>query len=193
MNKQEFLQALETRLGDLSAEERSQALEFCAEGIDDRMEDGTGEEEAVAALGSVEDVARDLLADRPLRAVVRERVRREGNAGHIVLLILASPFLLSFFAIGLSVYIVLWMLMLTVYAVLWSLLVAGAACILGGIAGIFVAGAAPGLCVCGAGLFSFALGLLLFDPARAAAKGSLKLTKAFGRGCKRLIVGRRNG
>ena len=44
MNKQEFLQALEARLGDLSAEERSQALEFCAEGIDNRMEDGTGEE-----------------------------------------------------------------------------------------------------------------------------------------------------
>ncbi len=193
MNKQEFLQALEKRLGDLSAEERAQVLDFCAEGIDDRMEDGRSEEEAVAALGSVEDVARDLLADRPLKDVVRERVRREGDAGRIVLLILASPFLLSFFAIGLSVYIVLWSLMLTIYAVLWSLLIAGAACALGGAAAIFFVGTAPGLCVCGSGLISFALGLMLFDPARAAAKGSLKLTKAFGRGCKRLIVGRRNG
>ena len=93
MNKQEFLQALEKRLGDLGAEERAQALEFCAEGIDDRMEDGRSEEEAVAALGSVEDVARDLLADRPLKDVVRERVRREGDAGRIVLLILAGRLL----------------------------------------------------------------------------------------------------
>ena len=194
MNKQEFLQALEKRLGDLSAEERAQALEFCAEGIDDRMEDGRSEEEAVAALGSVEDVARDLLADRPLKDVVRERVRREGDAGRIVLLILASPFLLSFFAIGLSVYIVLWSLMLTIYAVLWSLLIAGAACALGGVALMFMQGAAPGLCLCGAGLVSFALGLLLIAPMKAAGKGLWKLTKAFGRGCKRLIVGkRRNG
>ena len=47
---------------------------------------------------------------------------------------------------------------------------------------------------CGAGLVSFALGLLLIAPMKAAGKGLWKLTKAFGRGCKRLIVGkRRNG
>ena len=194
MKKEAFLQALEGRLEGMSADERARALEFCAESIDDRVEDGMAEEDAVAALGNVEDVARGLLADRPLGAVVRERVRREGDAGRIVLLILASPFLLSFFAIGLSVYIVLWSLMLTIYAVLWSLLIAGAACALGGVALMFMQGAAPGLCVCGAGLVSFALGLLLIDPVKAAGRGLWKLTKAFGRGCKRLIVGkRRNG
>ena len=67
-------------------------------------------------------------------------------------------------------------------------------CALGGVALMFMQGAAPGLCVCGAGLVSFALGLLLIAPMKAADKGLWKLTKAFGRGCKRLIVGkRRNG
>ena len=91
LHKAEFLQAQEARLGDLDAQERRRALEFCAESIDDRVEDGMAEEDAVAALGGVEDVARELLADRPLGAVVRERVRREGRAGRIALLVCASP------------------------------------------------------------------------------------------------------
>ena len=148
----------------------------------------------MAALGDVETVARELLADRPLRAVVRERVRREGSAGRIALLICASPLLLTLFAVGLSAYAALWAAMVSVYAAVASLLIAGAVCALGGVALMFLQGAAPGLCVCGAGLVSFALGLLLIAPMKAAGKGLWKLTKAFGRGCKRLIVGkRRNG
>lgn len=191
MNKAEFLQALAARLNGLTAQERERALNFCAEGIDDRVEDGMEENDAVAALGDVETVARELLADRPLRAVVRERVRREGSAGRIALLICASPLLLTLFAVGLSAYAALWAAMIAVYAAVASLLIAGAACALGGVALMFVQGAAPGLCVCGAGLVSFALGLLLIAPMKAAGKGLWKLTKAFGRGCKRLIVGRR--
>ena len=178
----------------MSADEKARAMEFCAESIDDRMEDGMAEEDAVAALGDVEDVARGLLADRPLGAVVRERVRHESNAGRVVLLICASPLLLTLFAVGLSVYAALWAAMVSVYAAVASLLDAGAGCALGGVALMFMQGAAPGLCVCGAGLVSFALGLLLIAPMKAAGKGLWKLTKAFGRGCKRLIVGkRRNG
>ena len=191
MHKAEFLQALEARLGDLDAQERRRALDFCAESIDDRVEDGMAEEDAVAALGGVEDVARELLADRPLGAVVRERVRREGRAGRIVLLVCASPLLLALFAVGLSVYAALWAVMVSVYAAVASLLIAGAACALGGVALMFMQGIAPGLCTSGAGLVAFALGLWLIAPAKAAAKGLWRLTKAFGRGCKRLIVGRR--
>ena len=194
MKKEAFLRALNKRLEGMSAEERARALEFCAESIDDRVEDGMAEEDAVTALGDVEDVARGLLADRPLGAVVRERVRHESNAGRVVLLICASPLLVTFFAVGLSVYAALWAAMIAIYAAVASLLIAGAAGALGGVALMFLQGAAPGLCICGAGLVSFALGLLLIDPVKAAGRGLWKLTKAFGRGCKRLIVGkRRNG
>ena len=194
MKKEAFLRALNKRLEGMSAEERARALEFCAESIDDRVEDGMAEEDAVTALGDVEDVARGLLADRPLGAVVRERVRHESNAGRVVLLICASPLLLTLFAVGLSVYAALWAAMIAIYAAVASLLIAGAAGALGGVALMFLQGAAPGLCICGAGLVSFALGLLLIAPMKATGKGLWKLTKAFGRGCKRLIVGkRRNG
>ena len=96
------------------------------------------EEDAVAALGDVEGVARGLLADRSLGAVVRERVRRESSAGRVVLLICASPLLLTLFAVGLSVYAALWAAMISIYAAVASLLVAGAACALGGVALMFM-------------------------------------------------------
>ena len=54
MKKEAFLRALDKRLEGMSAEERARALEFCAESIDDRVEDGMDEEDAVAALGDVE-------------------------------------------------------------------------------------------------------------------------------------------
>ena len=47
MKKEAFLQALERRLEGMSAEERARALEFCAESIDDRVEDGMDEERCV--------------------------------------------------------------------------------------------------------------------------------------------------
>ena len=107
------------------------------------------EEDAVAALGDVEDVARGLLADRPLGAVVRERVRHESNAGRMVLLICASPLLVTFFAVGLSVYAALWAAMVSVYAAVASLLVAGAAGALGGVALMFLQARLRG-CACAA-------------------------------------------
>ena len=191
MKKEAFLRALNKRLEGMGAEERARALEFCAESIDDRMEDGMAEEDAVTALGDVEDVARGLLADRPLGAVVRDRERRESSAGRVELLIGASPHRVTHFAVGLSVYAALWAAMIAIYAAVASLLIAGAAGALGGVALMFMQGAAPGLCVCGAGLVSFALGLLLIAPMKAAGKGLWKPTKAFARGCERLIVGRR--
>ena len=177
MKKEAFLRALDKRLEGMSAEERARALEFCAESIDDRVEDGMDEEAAVAALGDVETVARGLLADRPLGAVVRERVRRESSAGRVILLICASPLLVTFFALGLSVYAALWAAMVSVYAAVASLLIAGAGCALGGVALMFMQGAAPGLCVCGAGLVSFALGAFAHRADEGGGQGALEADK----------------
>ena len=52
MNKTEFLDALRHALGKLPSYEVEQSIAFYAEMIDDRIEDGMSEQEAVAALGS---------------------------------------------------------------------------------------------------------------------------------------------
>ena len=59
MNKNQFLEELSRRLEGCSDAERKIALDFYAEMISDRMEEGMTEEEAVAALGSIDQIIRD--------------------------------------------------------------------------------------------------------------------------------------
>ena len=65
MTRNEFLQALDARLDGLTDAERQGILDYYGEIIDDSAEDGMGEEAAVALLGDVGAIARELLENRP--------------------------------------------------------------------------------------------------------------------------------
>jgi uncharacterized membrane protein len=65
MNKQEFLKCLREGLAGLPQEDVERAIDFYEEMIDDRMEDGLTEEEAVASLGSLEEVIAKMAAEMP--------------------------------------------------------------------------------------------------------------------------------
>ena len=65
MTKAEFLKALEEKLSALSAQDRVASLAYYEEIIDDRMEEGLREADAVAAAGPVEEAAAQLLAETP--------------------------------------------------------------------------------------------------------------------------------
>lgn len=59
MTKQEFLNALGELTGAMNEGERSKLLDYYAEMIDDRVEEGVQEEAAVAAMGDPADIARE--------------------------------------------------------------------------------------------------------------------------------------
>lgn len=63
MNKHEFLAALRRELSALPHSELTEQLNFYSEMIDDRMEEGMTEEEAVSGIGTVEFVAAQILVD----------------------------------------------------------------------------------------------------------------------------------
>lgn len=65
MTRQEFLSKLERALGKLPHAEVEQALAFYDEAISDHMEDGLSEAEAVADLGSIEEIAAQIAAETP--------------------------------------------------------------------------------------------------------------------------------
>ena len=65
MNKREFLQKLENGLSGLPREDIEQRLSFYAEMIDDRIEDGFSEEEAVAGIGTPEEIAAQVIEETP--------------------------------------------------------------------------------------------------------------------------------
>ena len=120
MNKQKFLNSLQKRLSHLPRKEAEERLTFYSEMIDDRMEEGLSEEDAVAAVGTVDEIASQG-SEESLGARAREKASPKApRAAEIALLVLGSPIWLSLliavFAVALSLYIVLWALTLSLWA-----------------------------------------------------------------------------
>ncbi len=196
MNKQEFLAELRKGLSGLPQEDIEERLPFYSEMIDDRMEEGLTEAEAVDAIGPVHAVVAQILEDTPFKTLVKEKVRsnRVWKAWEIVLLVLGSPIwvslLIAALAVVFSAYVVLWSLVVA----LWSVGAALAACSVGGIVAA-VALAIHGnlfmeLAMLGAGICCAGLSILLFLCCKAATKGTLWLTKELALAIKGLFVGK---
>ncbi len=197
MNKQMFLQALQRGLAGLPQEDIEERLIFYSEMIDDRMEEGLSEEEAVAQIGPVEEVIRQIIAETPITRIVKEKIRPAGKRGHgnTLLLVLGFPLwfplLIAAGAVVFSFYVVLWSLIVA----LWSVEIALIASAFGGIA-IAVVQAVRGRWLSagvwlGAALLCAGLSLLLFDACKAATVGMARLTKKLAVGIKSLFMGKK--
>lgn len=196
MLKQEFLSALKEKLSGLPQADIEERITFYGEMIDDRIEEGLSEEEAVNAIGPVDEVVSQILAETPLTKLVRERIKpkRKMRAWEIVLLVLGFPlwFPLSIVAIALVLvcYIVLWVLVIC----LWVIEIAFWACVLAclvGAVGLFITKQPiPALGAIGAALVLAGLSIFLFFACKAATVGTAKLAKKIVHDIKKLFVGR---
>ena len=183
MGKQEFLVQLRKGLSGLPQEDIEERLTFYGEMIDDRMEEGITEEEAVSAVGTVDEIVTQVVAETPLVKIAKERIKskRRWSAGEIVLLALGSPIWLSLaiaaFAVILSLYISLWAVIIS----LWSVFVSLAACSIGGVLTcvVFAVGGngASGVAMLAVGIVCTGLAIFMFYGCKAATKGTLILTK----------------
>ena len=185
MTKHEFLSALRERLSGLQAEDVDATVAYYREMIEDRVEDGLTEEEAVAALGPLEDVLASVLSDLPPMRSERaepKRSKRSGSGWIVLLLVLGAPIWMSLLiaaaAVVLSVCIALGAVVLSLYTVL----VAFAAVAASGIAAVFPlafsGNIAQGLLLLGTGLVFAGLTILWFFPCKLCAKGLFYLVKA---------------
>ena len=138
MNKQEFLNKLKINLRGLPKQEVDERLNFYSEMIDDRIEEGVSEEEAVLQIGSVDTVAAQIVNDIPLGTIVKEKLlgMKKLSARKIVLLIVGFPIwfplLASAFAVALPLYVSLWAIVISLWAVFVSLLACGVAGLIAG-------------------------------------------------------------
>lgn len=197
MNKQEFLEQLRRGISGLPQEDIEERLTFYSEMIDDRIEEGLSENEAVSEIGSVDTVISQILEDTPLVKLVKQKIRpkKRISAWEIVLLILGSPIWLSLiiaaFAVVISVYAAVWSLIIA----LWSVFVSLAAAALGGAAGgiwfAVTAKAVTGLAAAGTGVFCAGLSVFMFFACKAATKGILLLTKKAALSIKGCFMNRR--
>ncbi len=194
MNKAEFLAELKNGLKGLPQDETEERLSFYGEMIDDRMEEGLTEEEAVDGIGPVDQIISQIASEIPLAKLVREKIKpkRSLRAWEIVLIILGFPvwfpLLIAAGAVLLSLYIVLWSMIISLWAVevsLWASALAGiAAAVVLWIRGAIVSG----LAMFGAGLFLAGLSIFLFIGCLAATKGLARLTKKILLGIKKRFI-----
>ena len=69
MNKKDFLDRLRNGLSGLPQENIEERLRIYSEIIDDRMEEGFTEEQAVSAVGTVEQIVSQIVAETPLSII----------------------------------------------------------------------------------------------------------------------------
>ena len=182
MERLDFLLQLRERLSCLPQSDTEERLTFYNEMIDDLMEEGLSEQEAVAQIGNVDEIVSQILQDTPLSTLVKERIKpkKRLKAWQILLLAVGSPLwfslLMAALAVGICLYAVLWVLVIC----LWAVFASVAACALGGMAGggIFAAtgNRLAGIATIGAALVCAGVSIFLFCGCKAATKGAARLT-----------------
>ena len=213
MDKFEFLYALQQKLAGLPEEDVSRSLDYYAEMIDDRIEEGLSEQDAVAQIGDVNEIIASILAEIPQRAPEqmpakiaepaqeKEAPKKKSKKGmepwQIVLLILGAPLwvplLIAAFSIVIALIAVLWSVVGTLWGALFGTLAGcgigvtllGLGCM---IAGKWVVGTA----LFGAGLACIGLAVFAFFACVYTTKGAAWLTKMTFVGIAKLFTGRRD-
>ena len=189
MNKREFLRSLSASLRGMPRGERAQSLEYYGEMIQDRMEEGLSEEEAVACLGSADEIARQILEGGGAQG----KQGRRAPVWMIALIVLGSPvwlaLLFAFLAVVLAAYIVAWSLIAALYAVLLGMAVCGPFGALGLVAEIVKGNFALAVLLLGAGCALLGIALLVLPwlnratiaVARASAWCAQRILRIFER------------
>ena len=132
MNKQMFLDGLRVALAELPIAEREKTLAYYEEMINDRIEDGMSEADAVASLEPVEVLAARILHEMP---VMQKAMRKAKNSGISTALLVVL--LIIFFPVWLPLVAAAFGIIVAVLAVMFALIVALIALVLGlGIGGL---------------------------------------------------------
>ena len=183
MVKQEFLAQLRQGLAGLPPKELEERLSFYAEMVDDRMEEGLSEENAVRAMGDAEELIAQIAADVPLAKLVKEKIRpkRRLRAWEITLLAVGSPIwvtlLLAVAAVILSLFVSLWAVIVSLWAVPVSLGGTAVGCLVGGVRFALGEHLLSGLATIGAGVACAGLTIFAVYGCKAATVGAARLMK----------------
>lgn len=194
MNKLEFTEALRAKIAGLPEKDIDERIAFYCEMIDDRIEDGLSEEEAIEDIGSVEDIAAQIISEIPLSKIVKNHLepKRKMAAWEIALIIVSFPIWLpliaAIFAIVLSIYAALWSVVVSIWAVFASFVGSGVGGILSGTVVAITASIPSGLFLIFAGILLAGLSILLFFGSLGTTRGMTWLTKRIALWIKKLFI-----
>lgn len=204
MREAEFFATLRERLKGMNQEDLERSLEYYREMIADSIEDGMTEDEAVEALGSMDEIVASLQAGSAAETVQEAEPtapnppQRRGARlrwWHVLLIVLGSPIWLSIaaalLALLIALYVVLWAVVLVFWAVDAALYACGVALALKSLVA-YGSGLWPaGMLLFGAGMVLFGLAVFWMFLSALVTKGIAKLSRAIMRGIIRCFRGRR--
>ncbi len=183
MKKQAFLRELRSHLSALPRREIEESLSFYSEAIDDRIEEGLSEAEAVAGMGTPYEAAaritEELREERKKAGVPRFEYRM--NPKMLILLVLGSPIWISLivaaFAVAFSLFSVLWAVVASICSVFISFVSATPAGILLSVYHLVQGNIAVAGVLFSATLVVAGLAILTFYGCRAVTVGCASLTR----------------
>ena len=183
MNKKQFIETLRNKLSKFPQKEVEDSINFYSEMIDDKIEDGISEEDAVKEIGDIDNIVSLIVADIPLTKIVKEKIKpkRKFRTWEIVLLVIGSPLwlslLVSAIAVVFSVYVSLWAVVVALWAGTVSIIAVGVYEIIYGIIMMFVSDTFINLSILGLGIVCIGLAIFLCIGCIYATKGLVLLTK----------------
>ena len=181
MSKEVFLNALRMRLNSLPQKEVDERVSFYQEMIEDRIDEGKTEDEAIAEIGTVDEVVEQIAAETPLVNLVKEKIRpkRRLRAWEIVLIIVGFPLWFPLVLVAsilfLVFYLLMWIFVIITYSLELTLSVGG----IGGIV-VYFANLANGdskVEILGFSIMALGAAILLFFGCIGATKANIKFTK----------------
>ena len=205
MTKQEFIDELRTRLSKLPLTDAEEQIRFYEEMINDRMEEGLPEEEAVDDIGSIDSIYNQIAKDAPKSHLKFDKTRQKAESQRrkkIIILsstaIIWAPVLIalaaaalgiavSLAAVAISLFVALWSLVASAWAVFAAFAFSSPVALLISILNIFNGNILSGIAILGGGMVVTGLAIFTFFGALYATKGSVILTKKSFVGISKLI------
>ena len=194
MKRQEFITALREKLLNLPRKDTDERIGFYEEMIDDKIEEGMSEEEAIASVGTIDSIYAQMLEEIPFIEIIREKIKQKkrANGGKIALIISASPIWLSLSAVAFAIYVSLIAAIWSIVVSFWAVFVSFAASTpIGVIVGLFNAFSGNvlfGFALIFSGIILAGLTILAFYGCRYTTKWSAVLTKKTFLGIKKIFV-----
>lgn len=144
MTKEIFLNELANKLHQLPQKEVKQHLSYYEELLNDMLEDGISQEDAVAKLGNINEIAQEILCEQPISVLVKNRVRpKKGWTGPaIAVAVLGAPMwiplVLSFIITAAAIAFSIVAIIFSIFLVAVSFALAGILILMRGISILFI-------------------------------------------------------
>lgn len=200
MTRELFLEQLQIALTDAKIEHVDSLVEYYNEMICDRIEDGMEEQDAIAALGSIDEIIKEMILEKPIGTLVKDTVTKSHHTAKesgkntlwMVFIILGSPLwiplLLTLLIILGVIYMIPWIMIMTFFIILASFGISALAGIISFVNCLISMDIGTALVSLGVALILGSLSVFLVKPVLWLTKQTLQLGASVIRSIKKRII-----